>query len=77
MYLEDMVTRLILSLADPSPDVVKGAFEALSALVKRQPKEVLEKLVKPAKQTLTCVLTSLHLACRKVQTVFCQFSCMG
>lgn len=52
MYLEDMVTRLILSLADPSPDVVKGAFEALSALVKRQPKEVLEKLVKPAKQTL-------------------------
>ena len=52
MYLEDMVTRLILSLADPSPDVVKGAFEALSALVKRQPKEVLEKLVKHAKQTL-------------------------
>lgn len=52
MYLEDMVTRLILSLADPSPEVVKGAFEALSALVKRQPKEVLEKLVKPAKQTL-------------------------
>ncbi|EMG49432.1 hypothetical protein G210_5806 [Candida maltosa Xu316] len=52
MYLEDMVSRLILSLADPSPEVVQGAFEALSALVKKQPKESLEKLVKPAKQTL-------------------------
>lgn len=52
MYLEDMVSRLILSLADPSPEVVKGAFDSLSALVKKQPKESLEKLVKPAKQTL-------------------------
>ncbi|KAG7664813.1 GCN1 [[Candida] subhashii] len=52
MYLEDMVSQFILSLGDPSAEVVEGAFEALSALVKRQPKESLEKLVKPARQAL-------------------------
>ena len=46
-YLQDVVERLVLSLGDKSEDVVKGSFEALTALIKRQPKEQLEKLVKP------------------------------
>ncbi|EGW32689.1 translational activator of GCN4 [Spathaspora passalidarum NRRL Y-27907] len=51
-YLEDMVSQFILSLGDPASEVVEGAFESLSALVKRQPKESLEHLVKPARQAL-------------------------
>ncbi|CAK9439732.1 uncharacterized protein LODBEIA_P38320 [Lodderomyces beijingensis] len=52
MYLEDFVFQMLLSLSDPSPKVVKGSMESLTALVKKQPKEVLEKLVKPASQAL-------------------------
>lgn len=52
MYLQDLVTQFIMSLGDPSPQVVEGSFEALLAIVKRQPKETLERLVKPARQAL-------------------------
>lgn len=51
-YLQDMIERLVLSLGDRSDDIVKGAFDGLTALVKRQPKEKLEKLVKPTYQAL-------------------------
>ncbi|RLV88989.1 eIF-2-alpha kinase activator GCN1 [Spathaspora sp. JA1] len=51
-YLEDMVSQFILSLGDPAAEVVEGAFESLSAVVKRQPKESLDNLVKPARQAL-------------------------
>ncbi|EGV63734.1 ARM repeat-containing protein [Yamadazyma tenuis ATCC 10573] len=52
VYLVDMVQSFILSLGDKSAEVVKGTFEALSALIKAQPKESLEKLAKPAQQSL-------------------------
>lgn len=52
VYLQDMVSQFILSLGDPSREVVQGAFDALTALVQRQPKEVLDRLVKPARQAL-------------------------
>ncbi|KAK6204250.1 armadillo-type protein [Scheffersomyces amazonensis] len=52
IYLQDMVSQFILSLDDKTPAVVKGTFDALSALVKSQSKESLEKLVKPARQAL-------------------------
>lgn len=53
IYVQDMATQLVLSLADQDEDVVKGVFEALSSLVKAQDKLMLEKLVKPAHQALT------------------------
>ncbi|CAD1812517.1 unnamed protein product [Candida parapsilosis] len=52
MYLEDIVYQMILSLADPSPEVVKASMESLTVLIKKQPKELLEKLVKPSYQAL-------------------------
>ncbi|CAK7892363.1 eIF-2-alpha kinase activator Gcn1p [[Candida] anglica] len=52
VYTQDMVSQFILSLGDKSPEVVQGTFDALSALVKQQPKESLERLVKPARQAL-------------------------
>ncbi|KAG5419039.1 GCN1 [Candida metapsilosis] len=52
MYLEDIVYQMILSLADPSPKVVKASMESLTVLIKKQPKELLEKLVKPSYQAL-------------------------
>ena len=53
LYTADMVSQFILSLGDKSIDVVKGTFEALNSLVKNQPRESLDKLVKPAEQSLT------------------------
>ncbi|ODV82484.1 ARM repeat-containing protein [Suhomyces tanzawaensis NRRL Y-17324] len=53
VYLQDMIGQFVLSLSDPSEEVVQGTFEALTALVKRQPKESLEKLVKPTFQALS------------------------
>lgn len=52
VYLQDMIERLVLSLGDRSMDIVQGAFDGLTALVKRQPKDQLEKLVKPTFQAL-------------------------
>lgn len=53
IYTEDVVSQLIMSLSDKNPEVVRGSFEALSALIKRQSKETLEKLVKPAYHSLS------------------------
>lgn len=53
IYVQDMATQLILSLGDKDETVVKGVFDALSALVKAQDKLMLEKLVKPAQQALS------------------------
>ncbi|KAI5960043.1 GCN1 [Candida pseudojiufengensis] len=52
MYLEDIVFQMILSLSDPSPKVVQGSMDSLTSLIKQQPKEILEKLVKPSYQAL-------------------------
>lgn len=52
IYLSDMIQSFILSLGDKSIEVVKGTFEALSAIVGAQSKDTLEKLVKPAQQSL-------------------------
>ncbi|ODV83450.1 hypothetical protein CANARDRAFT_29904 [[Candida] arabinofermentans NRRL YB-2248] len=54
-YTQDVVTQCILSLDDPDQEVARNSFEALSALVKKQPKESLEKLVAPAQQTLSSI----------------------
>lgn len=76
MYLEDMVSRLILSLADPSPEVVKGAFDSLSALVKNNLKKVLKNWLNQLSKLWTSVSTFQHSNYQKGQIVFYQFSCM-
>ncbi|CCH46758.1 putative translational activator [Wickerhamomyces ciferrii] len=52
IYTQDLMTQSILSLDDKDPEVVKHSVVALAALTKKQPKESLERLVKPAKQAL-------------------------
>lgn len=52
IYLNDMISSFILSLGEKSSEVVKATFEALNSLVKAQPKDVLDRLVKPAQQAL-------------------------
>ncbi|MGI4815339.1 MAG: hypothetical protein ACRYGG_18675 [Janthinobacterium lividum] len=52
VYLQDLVSHLIMSLGDRVHEIVVGSFDALLAIVKRQPKEVLERLVKPSRQAL-------------------------
>lgn len=52
IYTQDIVTQCILSLDDKDPDVVKADIIALTAVVKQQPKDTLERLVKPAKEAL-------------------------
>mgnify|MGYP001157740740 CR=1 FL=1 len=52
IYTQDFVTQLILSLDEKDEEIVKNAFVSLSALVKKQNKNTLESLVKPAKQAL-------------------------
>lgn len=52
VYLQDMLSQFILSLDDKTPEVVQSTFDALTALIKRQPKETLDRLVKPAYQAL-------------------------
>ncbi|CAH2354189.1 eIF-2-alpha kinase activator Gcn1p [[Candida] railenensis] len=54
VYTQDMIGQFILSLGDKaSPKVVLGTFNALNALVKKQSKESLEKLVRPTRQALS------------------------
>ena len=55
LYIPDFVSNAILSLDDKDPRVVKGNFEALTTLIKKQDKSMLERLVKPAKQSLQMV----------------------
>ncbi|CAN6642317.1 eIF-2-alpha kinase activator Gcn1p [Trichomonascus vanleenenianus] len=52
IYVSDWVSLLISSLDEPDMDVVKAAWQALSALVSKLSKEEMEKLVKPARQAL-------------------------
>lgn len=52
IYTADIVSHAILSLDDEDPKIVKGNLEALSVILKKQEKSMLEKLVKPAKQSL-------------------------
>ncbi|KAG7814872.1 hypothetical protein KL924_001286 [Ogataea haglerorum] len=53
VYVDDLVTQLILALDDADRDVATHSFEALTALVKRQPRETLERLVATAHRTLS------------------------
>jgi len=55
LYIPDFVSNAILALDDEDPQVVKGNFEALTTLIKKQDKSMLERLVKPAKQSLQMV----------------------
>ncbi|SSD58452.1 related to Translational activator GCN1 [Saccharomycodes ludwigii] len=52
IYIQELVTQLILLLDDDDARIVKGAFESLTALVKNQNKTILETLVAPAAQAL-------------------------
>lgn len=52
LYTEDWVQLCIYSLDDADAEVVKAAWSCLSSLVKAQSKDVLEELVKPARQAL-------------------------
>ncbi|ESW98430.1 hypothetical protein KL918_005153 [Ogataea parapolymorpha] len=53
VYVDDLVTQLILALDDADRDVATHSLEALTALVKRQPRETLERLVATAHRTLS------------------------
>lgn len=52
VYIQDIVSQFVLTLGEKSEKLVKGAFDALSALIMKRNKESLEKLVKPARQSL-------------------------
>lgn len=52
IYTQDIVTQCILSLDDKDLAVVKSDIIALTALVKQQQNDTLERLVKPSKQAL-------------------------
>lgn len=52
IYTQDIVSQFVLTLGEKSEKLVKGAFDALSALVMKRNKESLEKFVKPARQSL-------------------------
>lgn len=52
VYIHDWITLGISSLDEVDEDVVKGAWKALTALIKQQSKEELEELVKPTRQAL-------------------------
>lgn len=52
IYTPEIVSQTILALDEKDSRVVKGNFDTLSVLVKKQDKPMLEKLIKPAKQAL-------------------------
>ncbi|ODV58740.1 Gcn1p [Ascoidea rubescens DSM 1968] len=58
VYTQDIVTNTISSLDDENEDVVYHAWHALSMLISLQSKESLERLVKPAQESL--VLTGVN-----------------
>lgn len=57
MYIPDFVSHAILSLDDDDSRIMKATFDALSVLVKKLDKPMLEKLVIPAKQSIQIVGT--------------------
>ncbi|KAH3672228.1 hypothetical protein WICPIJ_010080 [Wickerhamomyces pijperi] len=52
-YTQDIVNECIYAMEDKDPNVVKNAITALTALVKQQSKDTLERLVKSSKQALS------------------------
>ncbi|SCU87824.1 LAMI_0D07624g1_1 [Lachancea mirantina] len=52
VYTADLVSDLVLSFDDSDERVLKGTFETLTILIKKQDKSNLERLVKPSKQAL-------------------------
>ncbi|GMF97863.1 binding protein [[Candida] boidinii] len=55
VYTHDIVTSCIMALDNEDKEIAKNSFETLSVLVKKQSKESLEKLVRPAQQSLSFV----------------------
>lgn len=55
IYTEDVVIQAIYNLDNKDRDIAKYSMEMLVVLIKSQRKEVLEKLVKPAQQTLSYI----------------------
>ncbi|ODV96908.1 hypothetical protein PACTADRAFT_1492 [Pachysolen tannophilus NRRL Y-2460] len=52
IYTADIVSQCIMTLDDTNPNVVMSCWTALSELLKKQSKESLEKLVRPAYESL-------------------------
>jgi HEAT repeat protein len=57
IYTEDLVIQCIYLLNNEDEELAKKAFETLSVIVKKQSKQMLEKLVIPAQQTLSYIQT--------------------
>lgn len=55
IYTEDVVIQCIYLLNDSNKELATKSFETLSILVKKQPKDTLDKLVTPAQQTLSYI----------------------
>lgn len=55
IYTEDIVIQCIYLLNDKDEGLAKKSFETLSILIKKQSKQMLEKLVIPVQQTLSYI----------------------
>lgn len=53
IYTEDVVIQGIYNLNNKDKEIAKNSFEMLTVLVKAQRKEMLERLIKPAQQTMS------------------------
>ena len=60
LYVPDFVSHSILCLDDSDPRIMESTFKALSVLIQKVDKSMLEKLVIPAKQSLQLVGTPGH-----------------
>ncbi len=59
-YTEDIVVQCIVSLDDRDLEVVTNDWNALTQLIKSQPKDALEKLIRPARDALSITGTVDH-----------------
>lgn len=57
MYIPDFVSHSILCLDDDDPRIMESTFAALSVLIQKVEKPMLEKLIIPAKQSLQLIGT--------------------
>jgi HEAT repeat protein len=55
VYIPDWIHLLALLLDDPSEDVIKSAWDAMTAVTKSVPKEEYEELVVPARRAVQAV----------------------
>ncbi|TID26219.1 hypothetical protein CANINC_002808 [Pichia inconspicua] len=55
VYTEDIVVQCIYLLNDKNEQIAQKSFETLSILIKKQSKQMLERLVLPAQQTLSLI----------------------